>query len=265
MSIFNISLFNANRDNYVYVITNTKTNKHIIFDPTDAHETLANLENLGGEVSEIFLTHRHHDHVDAVEDVKAIFPQAVVHGGSALELDIVEKHLQDNQEIEILDGLTLKTILTPGHTLDCASYLVSFDDDDSQFLFTGDSLFSMGCGGMFDGRILDEYWNSLKKIKALDDEVYIFASHEYTLANLAFILAIDPDNKKLQEFHAEILQKTQEGIPTYPTTLKIEKEFNVFLRCDDPEFKKLLGYDDTKSDVDIFGLVRHKKSHFILQ
>ncbi len=149
-----------------------------------------------------------------------------------------------------------KIIETPGHT---AGHIVYFSPK-AGVLFAGDTLFSLGCGRLFE-RGADEMWSGLKKLKALPPETMLYCGHEYTLANARFALSVDPDNEALIARAAEVERLREKGEPTLPVALAAEFSTNPFLRADDPAIRAHLGMEDA-SDEAVFAEIRKRKDNF---
>lgn len=144
----------------------------------------------------------------------------------------------------------------PGHTSGHIAYV-----GDGK-LFCGDTLFSAGCGRLFEGTAAQMY-NSLQKLTALPDETEVFCAHEYTSSNLAFALVAEQDNPHLQRYREEVSQRRARGISTIPTTLGLEKRVNPFLRCDQPSIKKAVSDKAVNdSDLETFAALRRWKDNF---
>ena len=153
-------------------------------------------------------------------------------------------------------GRQVDCIHTPGHTSD----MLNFHIADEGLLFTGDTLFVMGCGRLFEGTP-QQMWKSLQKLAKLPPETKIYCGHEYTLANVEFALSVDPGNETLKARADEMKKLRDAGEPTVPTTLAKELETNPFLRPGDPEIRSELKMPDA-SDAEIFAALRERKDKF---
>ena len=147
-------------------------------------------------------------------------------------------------------------IFVPGHTKGHIAFFFSKE----KVAFTGDTLFSLGCGRIFEGTH-KEMLNSLNKIKNLPPDTKIYCGHEYTKSNLNFCLTYDPNNTFLKEREIDVLKKLKSNRPTIPSTLDQEIKTNIFLRCNDPEIKSTLGLNDS-SEVEVFSKLRDLKDTF---
>ncbi len=194
-------------DNYAYILQSG--NQVGVLDAGDAAPIIEKLEELNLTPDTLFVTHHHWDHVNG--------NPKLIEKYSCKKLSNTDTKF-GNEIIEIIP--------TPGHTKDH----VCFYFPDSHIIFTADTIFSMGCGRMFEGTA-EEYFNSIQKIKALPDETLIYCGHEYTAENAAFCLSVDPDNQALQSRMKEVQQLRCEDKPTIPTSLKQEKQTNIFMRA----------------------------------
>ena len=168
------------------------------------------------------------------------------------EIDIF---LQDKQEFKI-GSLNFKTIFIPGHT----SGHIAFYLEKEKVVFTGDTLFSLGCGRVFEGTY-EQMFNSLNKIKSLPGDTKIYCGHEYTKNNLGFCIKFNPNNNYLKEKEKVLEAKIKEGKPTIPSTIKDEIQTNIFLRYDDFDVKNTLNLQNA-SDLEIFTKLRDLKDNF---
>lgn len=209
----NIYLFPQLEDNYGYLIKNPHATEGILVDPSDLKMCLKILELNDCKATHILLTHHHEDHIAAVQDLKNKFQSIVV--GYENDNNIPQPDLKViDEEIFEIHHNKFKVIHTPGHTLQHINYFMS----DYNILFSGDTLFSIGCGRMFEGTP-EVFWKSLSKIKQLPEETIIYCGHEYTLSNVKFALSIYPDNQDLQKYANWVENQEKEHRPTLPTKL----------------------------------------------
>ena len=172
-----------------------------------------------------------------------------------LKINNIDIFLTENSELNF-GNVNFKILLTPGHT----KGHIAFYSKKEKIVFTGDTLFSLGCGRIFEGTY-KEMFNSLNKIKKLPKDTKIYCGHEYTAKNYEFCFFYEPNNKKLKEKKLWIDEKIKNNTPTVPTTLENECDTNIFLRCADIALKKRLNMDDS-SDEDIFQKLRNLKDEF---
>jgi len=228
------------QDNYSYLIIDEKKNIACVVDPSESDPVIKYLENNKINLKFILNTHHHYDHVGGNKKLKEKYGASVV-GFKGDKERIPEINITvDDQEIWKYENFETKIIHIPGHTLGHICFY--FYNDKS--VFTGDTLFSLGCGKIFEGTYSQMY-GSLKKIKNLPHDTRVFCGHEYTLNNSKFCLTHDQNNKNLKNKIIEIQKKLQNNLPTIPSTIKEELECNVFLRSNNVEtFSKLRDLKD---------------------
>jgi hydroxyacylglutathione hydrolase len=232
--MINVHIVPVLSDNYAYVITNEAGDVGVI-DPGEARPVKRFCDERGLTPNYIFLTHHHGDHTAGVTDLKETYGCQVI-GPAAeamqipdMDIGVHEGHPLQFGEVEI------DFIETPGHT----AGQINFFFPRSKTLFSGDTLFVMGCGRVFEGT-MEEMFHSLQKLKNLPDETKIYCGHEYTLANAAFARHADPDNTSLKDREKQIKDLRNKGLPTVPSTISQEKDTNPFLRAKNAEaFAKL--------------------------
>lgn len=212
------------KDNYAYLITGANKEAMIV-DPGEAAPIIAYLEKNNLKLTHIVNTHHHWDHTDGNLDLKCRY-NCIIYGPEKEKRRIpgIDQVLAEI-DVFMWQDYKFQIIETPGHT---AGHICLYEPH-KKLLFTGDTLFSMGCGRLFEGTPEDA-WNSFKKILTLPDETLIYCGHEYTLPNAKFCLKIEPDNQDLQKRHDEVKELRRQGLPTLPVSLGIEKKTNAFLR-----------------------------------
>jgi len=249
----NIYLFPQLEDNYGYLIKNPHATEGILVDPSDLKMCLKILELNDCKATHILLTHHHDDHIAAVQDLKNKFQSIVVGYENDNNIPQPDLRVKDEEIFEIHNN-KFKVIHTPGHTLQHINYFMP----NYNILFSGDTLFSIGCGRMFEGTP-DVFWESLSKIKQLPEETTIYCGHEYTLSNVRFALSIHPDNQDLQKYANWVENQEEEHRPTLPTKLLDQLKCNPFLQCDHEHFQKLYKSTDP---IEVFGKMRKAKDNF---
>ncbi len=256
MSAYDIHQFEYLSDNYGVLLHDKASGQTTCIDAGDAQATVKALEDTGWQLSEIWITHHHADHTAGLLELKKL-TQAKVIGPEQLssKIDGLDVTVKDNDEFAFADQ-AVKVIHTPGHTMDMMNYYLP----SLGIVFTGDTLFTMGCGRLFEGDAATMH-TSLQKLKALPSSTKIYSSHEYTLANVAFALSVDPDNQALKERSQVIEQLRANNKPTVPSTLEEELATNPFLRAADPAIRRLLNLQDA-SDSEVFAEVRRRKDAF---
>ena len=235
-----VEIISCLQDNYSYLIIDETNNLACVVDPSEARPIIDYLKNKNINLKYILNTHHHFDHVGGNKELKKKYNAIVVgykHDSERIpEIDIL---LEDN-EIWERDNFVAKIIHVPGHT----KGHICFNFYKEKLLFTGDTLFSLGCGKIFEGTY-EQMFNSLKKIKALPIDTKIFCGHEYTLNNSKFCIKHDNKNLSLQKKIQDIKIKLNDSLPTIPSTLKEEIDCNIFLRAKDVKtFSKLRDLKD---------------------
>ncbi len=236
----NIEIIPCLKDNYSYLIIDNKDKSACVIDPSEALPIINFLNNKDIKLKYILNTHHHFDHIGGNRDLKKKFGLSIVgfkeDSHRIPEIDI----LLENNQIWRSGNFEAKIIHVPGHT----SGHICFHFFKENIIFTGDTLFSLGCGKIFEGSYL-EMFNSLNKIKSLPEETKIYCGHEYTLNNSKFCERYDPENLNLKKKISEIKKKIINGSPTIPSTIKEELDCNIFLRTKDLEtFSKLRDLKD---------------------
>ena len=228
------------QDNYSYLVIDKKNNTACVVDPSEADPIIKYLESNNIKLKFILNTHHHYDHVGGNEKLKKRYGASVVgYKGDRKRIPGIDILVND-QETWIHKNFEAKIIHIPGHTLGHICFYFFKDD----LIFTGDTLFSLGCGRLFEGTY-NQMFDSLMKIKELPKNTKIYCGHEYTLQNSKFCMAYDKDNKNLKNKINDIKIKLNAGLPTIPTTIKDELECNIFLRSQNVEaFSKLRDLKD---------------------
>ncbi len=242
-------------DNFSYLIHDKESDKVSIVDPAE-YKACDNLIKKYKKLDFILNTHHHVDHVDGNLELKKKYNSKIL--GFELDKDRIpgiDILLKENQKQKI-GKLEFEVIFVPGHT----KGHVAFFFFKEKVIFTGDTLFSLGCGRVFEGTH-EEMFNSLNKIKKLPPDTKIYCGHEYTKSNLNFCLKYDSKNTFLKEKEIEIQKKLSANQPTIPTTLGHEIKTNIFFRCNDPGIKHTLGLKDS-SEAKVFSKLRDLKDSF---
>ncbi len=251
----------AFQDNYLWVIHNDVD--AIAVDPGDASVVSAYLKQKQLKLRAILITHRHDDHIGGVGALVAEFGALPVYGPTG-EATAVSTHKATAADTVEALGLHFKVMEVPGHTLGhLAYYCASLDA-----VFVGDTLFACGCGRMFEGTAIQMH-ASLQKLAALPAHTRVYCAHEYTMANIAFALAIEPENQALKLRAAFSRAKRAKGIPTVPSTIKLELETNPFLRTNNAQvvrvaaLKSGISIESLKNNPhEVFAILRTWKNTF---
>jgi len=256
MSEFVIRQLLVLKDNYVYLLHDAASGATAVVDPSVADPVLAALAETGWRLSHILNTHHHWDHTGGNAALKAA-TGAIVVGPLAdreriPDIDVAlgegEHYAVGSEVAEIFD--------VPGHTRGH----IAFWFPTSRALFCGDTLFTLGCGRMFEGTAA-QMWRSLSKLRALPAETRVFCGHEYTQANARFALTVEPGNRALIERAKLVDAMRSQGRPTVPATLGEEVATNPFLRADKVALQEAVGLVG-RNPVEVFGEIRHRKDVF---
>ena len=235
-----IEIISCLKDNYSYLIIDETNNTACIVDPSEAQPVIDVVEKKNVELKYILNTHHHYDHIGGNKELKKKYNANVVgYKDDAYRIPEIDT-LVDNDQIWKAQNFEAKIFHIPGHT----SGHICFYFFNENFLFTGDTLFSLGCGRIFEGTY-QEMFNSLNKIKNLPEITNIYCGHEYTLQNSKFCIKYDPNNTNLKNKIADIKRKIKNNIPTVPSILKDEVDCNIFLKANDLKtFSKLRDLKD---------------------
>ncbi len=254
MGALEIVLLPCLADNYCVLLHEPDSGQTAAIDAPSAAAVKAALAERGWRLNHIFVTHHHTDHTAGIEELKAFYGAAVT--GPEAEAERIAGLTRLVSAASTLDfaGHPIRVLETPGHTLGHVTY--HFADDG--VAFTGDTLFSMGCGKIFEGDP-EMMWDSVSKIAALPDATNIYCGHEYTLGNARFALTIEPENEALKARLAEVEALRVAGRPTLPTTIGLEKATNPFLRPKSRAIQARLGMLGAP-EWEVFARIRQLKN-----
>ncbi|SEE73065.1 hydroxyacylglutathione hydrolase [Pseudomonas kilonensis] len=225
-----ISALPAFTDNYIWLLQDHATQRCAVVDPGDAAPVQAWLEaHPGWVLSDILITHHHHDHVGGVQALKNA-TNATVYGPASENIPARDQALHDNDQVSVL-GWDFDVYAVPGHTLGHIAYY------HHGLLFCGDTLFAAGCGRLFEGTPAQMH-HSLSRLAALPEDTLVYCTHEYTLSNLKFAAAVEPGNPDIVARLEKVSRQRSEGIMTLPSTLALEKLTNPFLRTTETSVKQ---------------------------
>ena len=235
-----VEIIKCLKDNFSYLLINEKNQNACVIDPSESRPIIDFVEKKNINLKFILNTHHHYDHVGGNKALKIKYKAKVIgFEGDKDRIPEIDICLKD-KEVWKNNNFELKIFHIPGHT----SGHICFNFIKEKLLFTGDTLFSLGCGRIFEGTY-EQMFNSLKLIKSFSLDTKIYCGHEYTLKNSSFCLIHDKDNLKLKEKIILIKDKLSKGLPTIPSTIKDELETNIFLRCNSLEtFSKLRDLKD---------------------
>jgi len=221
-------------DNYLWLLQSPDSHRAAVVDPGDAAPVLQALEARSLDLVCILLTHHHADHAGGVAELVERTGARVV-GPDTVKIPTVTEPVHDHAVVDTgLGGPAARVLTVPGHTLDHIAYLLpALGEDPRPLLFCGDTLFAAGCGRVFEGTP-PQMVASLDRLAALSPDTLVYCAHEYTLSNLRFAVAAEPDSTAVAERLTEATEMRARGLPTVPSTIAIERATNPFLRADQP-------------------------------
>ena len=251
-----VEIIKCLQDNYSYIIVDEKNQIACVVDPSEARPIINFVEKKKIHLKYILNTHHHYDHVGGNLELKEKTQCKII--GAEIDkkrIPGIDIYLKD-KEIFFLGSSKFIAIETPGHTV---GHICFYFDCDN-ILFSGDTLFALGCGRLFEGTP-KQMWSSLKFIKNLPNETLIYCGHEYTESNSKFAISLLPDDKDLEKKKNKIKSLRKKGIPTIPTTIGEEKRFNPFLKVDDEEFLEKVDLKNMEENM-VFEKIRKLKDIF---
>lgn len=253
---FHVDPVRALKDNYIWTL---RDERHAaVVDPGDARPVLEHLQRESLALVAILATHHHPDHVGGVADLLARF-DVPVFGPKGEPIVTLTRPVGGGDAVEVPElGVRFEVLDIPGHTRAHIAYY------GANMLFCGDTLFACGCGRLFEGTAQQMY-ASLERLAALPDETLVYCGHEYTLANIGFAKAVEPENGALLERERQEARQRQQGRPTLPSTIGREKATNPFLRCLQPAVVRSANqYLGTRiaDPVQVFAAIRQWKNQF---
>jgi len=243
-------------DNYVYLVREPNSESVAVVDPAVVDPVLAQADRLGWRITHILNTHHHGDHTGGNLEIKEKTDCTIVGPGPDRDrIPGIDVEVGDGDAFSLGDAKA-DVFFVPGHTRGHIAYWFS----DSDALFCGDTLFSIGCGRVFEGT-MDQMWSSLSRLRALPSETLIYCAHEYTQSNIDFAVSVDPNNLALRTRESEVKIKRQNGEPTVPSRLGDELAANPFLRADQPDLQAALDMAGANPAA-VFAEVRQRKDSF---
>lgn len=248
----------ALRDNYVWMIHRAQGRAAVVVDPGEAPPVDRALAQAGLSLAAIVVTHHHHDHVGGIEDLLRRHRVPVF--GPAMESIPGRSHAVHDGDLVRLDSLSLElsAMHVPGHTLGAIAY------HGEGIVLTGDTLFTAGCGRLFEGTPA-QMLGSLRRLASLPAETLIYCGHEYTAANLRFARAVEPGNAEVNRRWSDAIERTARGEPCVPSTMGEELRTNPFLRVDVSEVRSAVHRRCNRALTeaeDVFAELRDWKNHF---
>lgn len=247
------------QDNYAYLIEDGQGGAAVV-DPSEAGPVQRALAFRGVKLRAIWNTHHHWDHVGGNEELAVTEEiQVIASRHDQSRVPRVSKLVNDGDTFEF-GPYVVNVLAAPGHTLGAVAYVLS-EADQTRAVFTGDTMFAAGCGRLFEGTP-EMMHGSLSRLAQLPAETHVFPGHEYTVKNLEFACALEPDNAVLQKALTAARGMRERGLPTVPSTIERELAVNPFLRVDEAAIRAAVGLGDGASDVEVLAAVRSKKDHF---
>ena len=251
-----VSLIPCLTDNYAYVIKDQQSKTVGVVDPSESSPVIDFLKKKELKLDYILNTHHHFDHIGGNDDLKKIYGAKIVgFSGDKHRIPNIDIPLQNNSSW-VFGKSKVRILHIPGHTLGH----ICFFFEKEKIAFTGDTLFSLGCGRIFEGTY-EQMFSSLNKIKNLPKDTKIYCGHEYTEKNSEFCISLDSRNKKLISKINDIKLKRSNNLPTVPSSLKDEIECNIFFRCEDEQVKSSLKMKNN-TPIEVFMKLRDLKDNF---
>jgi hydroxyacylglutathione hydrolase len=250
-----IRQFLSRTDNFAVLVHDPKTGATAAIDAPDEQSILDALAATGWNLTDILVTHEHHDHVEGIPGLKARFGCKVTAPRRATKVPEVDALVGEGDHV-MVGSIRADVLDTPGHCPDHIAYWFKA----ARTVFAGDTLFALGCGRMF-GSTPEEFWGSLQKFMAMPDDTVVYCGHEYTLSNARFALSVDPGNEALRLRALDVENRRANNQVTLPTTIGREKATNPFLRAADPAIQAGLGMSGA-DPARVFGELRDRKNRF---
>ncbi|NDU99920.1 hydroxyacylglutathione hydrolase [Pseudoroseicyclus tamaricis] len=251
-----ITTLPARSDNYFFLLHDEESGRTALVDAPETAPIRAALEERGWGLDEILITHHHGDHIEAVDDLRAAYGARVTGAAQdAHRLPPLDRAVSPGESFDLF-GEKVEVMDAPGHTVGH----IAFHMPGLRALFSADSLMALGCGRLFEGSP-EQMWQTLQRLAALPEETIVYSGHEYTAANAAFALTIEPENPDLISREQRTREARAAGRATVPSALSEELATNPFLRAGVPQIKASLGMPDA-SDVEAFAEIRRRKDRF---
>ena len=254
--MLNVDIVPCLQDNYSFVIHDTETDTVAVVDPSEFEPVNNFIEKKFKKIDYILNTHHHFNHTGGNLDLQKKYKAKIIGFKKDQErIPGIDIKLSNNEDFK-LGNINFKILFIPGHT----SGHICFYAKSAKVIFTGDTLFSLGCGKVFEGTHV-QMLRSLNLIKELPGNTQIYCGHEYTQKNLDFCTKYEINNSKLINKKKWIISRLDQKLPTIPITIKEELNTNIFLRCDNSRVKKLLDMEDS-TELEVFKRLRDLKDVF---
>ena len=244
------------QDNYIWLLRQGAN--AIVIDPGQHQPIVDYLQQQQLTLQAILITHQHPDHIGGLPQLVAQWPDAevIVPTAASTELQIAGRQVTDGELLEIQGWQgAIEVITVPGHTLNHLAFLV---EGEPSVLFCGDTLFSAGCGRIFEGTA-EQMLHSLRRLAALPAATLVCCAHEYTEANLRFARTVEPDNQSTVEYQRQVMALRNGGLASLPSSIGLERAVNPFLRCDAASLQQRWSQPDALS---LFTFLRQWKNRF---
>jgi hydroxyacylglutathione hydrolase len=254
----NLLALPAFADNYIWMLHDGA--RAVVVDPGDAAPVVDALSRLKLSLGGILVTHHHGDHVGGVDALRPLL-QGPVHGPATERIPVPFTPHAEGDVVDVL-GLRFRVLDVPGHTAGHIAY-AQLDEPEAPLLFCGDTLFSAGCGRLFEGTPAQMH-ASLSKFASLPGDTRVCCTHEYTLSNLRFASAVEPDNADIAAYTEHCQATRAAGQPTLPSSVALELKINPFLRCTQPDVVRMARSQGAAdgSAVAVLAALREWKNHF---
>lgn len=254
--MIDIHLVPCLKDNYAYILHGQRRDAVAVVDPSEAAPVLTALQSLGLSLTHILNTHHHFDHTGGNLELKALTGARII--GPRADADRIP-----GIDIPVSEGDRVAIGDTHAHVLEIPGHTrghIAFWFGSANAVFTGDTMFAMGCGRLFEGTPA-QMWSSLSKLSSLPAETRVYCGHEYTQSNGRFALTLEPDNIDLRMRMEEVDERRRQGLPTIPSTIGLELKTNPFLRPDAATLRRTLQLEDAGT-VEVFAEIRQRKDTF---
>eukprot|EP00271_Cylindrocystis_brebissonii_P016368 TRINITY_DN3983_c0_g1_i1.p1 TRINITY_DN3983_c0_g1~~TRINITY_DN3983_c0_g1_i1.p1 ORF type:complete len:258 (+),score=79.20 TRINITY_DN3983_c0_g1_i1:208-981(+) len=247
-------------DNYAYLLVDEASGSAAAVDPVEPEKVLAAAQAAAVRITKVLTTHKHWDHAGGNEGMKRLLPGIEVLGGALDHVAGGTTAVQDGMRFAFGGNMEVLAMHTPCHTAGHICYYVTSTDGSADpAVFTGDTLFVGGCGRFFEGSA-EEMHSALElKLGRLPPNTQVFCGHEYTVKNLEFACSVDGANAALQQKLREARELRQKGLPTIPSSIGGELQFNPFMRCRDPALQAATGKSDP---IEVMAELRRLKNEF---